>query len=64
MITHKRETGEIFQKRLQLLLQRSGLNKAQFAESIGVNRSALAQLLSEQLLRLPRAETLSSIATT
>lgn len=64
MITHKRETGEIFQKRLQLLLQRSSLNKAQFAESIGVNRSALAQLLSEQLLRLPRAETLSSIATT
>ncbi|MFZ1385761.1 MAG: helix-turn-helix transcriptional regulator [Thiolinea sp.] len=64
MTIHKRETGEIFQKRLQLLLQRSSLNKAQFAESIGVNRSALAQLLSEQLLRLPRAETLSSIATT
>jgi transcriptional regulator with XRE-family HTH domain len=58
----KRETGDLFQKRLNLLLQRSGLNKAQFAESIGVNRSALAQLLSDQLLRLPRAETLSSIA--
>lgn len=58
----KRETGEFFQKRLNLLLQRSGLNKAQFAESIGVNRSALAQLLSDQLLRLPRAETLGSIA--
>lgn len=62
MSVPKRETGEIFQKRLQLLLQRSNLNKAQFAESIGVNRSALAQLLSDQLLRLPRAETLCSIA--
>lgn len=62
MPLHKRETGEIFQKRLQQLLQRSGMNKAQFADSIGVNRSALAQLLSEQLLRLPRAETLSRIA--
>lgn len=62
MPLHKRETGEIFQTRLQQLLQRSGMNKAQFAESIGVNRSALAQLLSEQILRLPRAETLSSIA--
>ncbi|TXH67430.1 MAG: XRE family transcriptional regulator [Thiothrix sp.] len=60
----KRETGEIFQKRLQQVLHRSGLNKAQFAESIGVNRSALAQLLSDQLLRLPRAETLASIAST
>lgn len=60
----KHETGAVFQKRLQVLLQRSGLNKAQFAESIGVNRSALAQLLSEQLLRLPRAETLCNIAST
>ncbi|WP_298610025.1 helix-turn-helix transcriptional regulator [uncultured Thiothrix sp.] len=62
MTNSKRETGELFQKRLQLLIQHSGLNKAQFAESIGVNRSALAQLLSDQLLRLPRAETLSNIA--
>lgn len=64
MLVAKRETGEAFQKRLQTLLQRSGLNKAQFAESVGVNRSALAQLMSDQLLRLPRAETLCSIAST
>ncbi|HMT93056.1 helix-turn-helix transcriptional regulator [uncultured Thiothrix sp.] len=64
MLVAKREMGETFQKRLQILLQRSGLNKAQFAESIGVNRSALAQLMSDQLLRLPRAETLCSIAST
>lgn len=64
MSTPKRETSEIFQQRLQALLQRSNLNKAQFAESIGVNRSALAQLLSDELLRLPRAETLCSIAIT
>lgn len=62
MPLQKRETGELFQKRLQQLVQRSGMNKAQFAASIGVNRSALAQLLSDQLLRLPRAETLSHIA--
>lgn len=62
MALQKRDTGEIFQKRLNLLLQRSGLNKAQFAKSIDVNRSALAQLLSDQILRLPRAETLCKIA--
>ena len=62
MAHSKRETGNTFQQRLKLLLQRSSLNKAQFAESIGVNRSALAQLLSEQQVRLPRAETLSKMA--
>jgi len=62
MPNHKRATCETFQKRLQTLLQRSGLNRSQFAEKVGINRSALSQLLSEQLLRLPRAETLHGIA--
>ncbi len=64
MHNSKRELGTIFQKRLRLLLQRSGLNQAQFSASIGINRSALGLLLSEDVLRMPRAETLSNIAVT
>ncbi|MEZ5536165.1 MAG: helix-turn-helix domain-containing protein [Thiolinea sp.] len=62
MTQHKRISSEIFQQRLKLLLQQSGLNKSQFAQLIGINRSALSQLLSKQLLRLPRAETLYGIS--
>ncbi|HWT30770.1 MAG TPA: helix-turn-helix transcriptional regulator [Propylenella sp.] len=58
----KRELGPIFRERLQLLIQRSGATRAGFAESIGVDRSALTQLLAGHALRLPRADTLHRIA--
>ncbi len=58
----KRELGPVFRERLQGVLQRSGMTRAAFAKSIGVDRSALTQLLSGQSTRLPRADTLRSIS--
>lgn len=58
----KRELGPIFRERLQLLLARTGESRAAFAGSVGVDRSALTQLLSGASTRLPRAETLRHIA--
>jgi len=58
----KRELGPVFRDRLQGILQRSGITRAAFAKSIGVDRSALTQLLSGQSTRLPRADTLRSIS--
>jgi transcriptional regulator with XRE-family HTH domain len=59
---NKYEIAEIFRGRLLLLSQRSGLNLSQMAAGIGLDRSALSQMLSGQTLRLPRAETLMRIA--
>ena len=58
----KRDLGPVFRERLQILLQRAGTTRAAFAQSIGVDRSALTQLLAGQSLRLPRADTLHRIA--
>jgi transcriptional regulator with XRE-family HTH domain len=59
---HKNQISEILRGRLILLSQRSGLNLSQMAVGIGLDRSALSQMLSGQTLRLPRAETLMRIA--
>lgn len=58
----KREIGELFRERLESLLARFQGSNARFAESVGLDRSALSQLLSGRSTRLPRAETLCSIA--
>lgn len=58
----KRELGPRFRQRLGALIDASGLSRAGFAERIGVDRSALSQLLSTKEPRLPRAETLAAIA--
>lgn len=58
----KRRLAGLFRERLALLLARSGTNRAAFAEAVGIDRSALTQLLSGETTRLPRAETLLSIA--
>src|SRR5688572_13443655 len=58
----KRDFGPVFRERLQLLIQRSGSTRAAFAQSIGVDRSALTQLLAGSSVRLPRADTLRRIA--
>ena len=58
----QRELGPIFRGRLQALLLRTGEKRAVFAASIGIDRSALTQLLSGQSTRLPRADTLRRIA--
>jgi len=58
----KRELGPIFRERLEDVVRRSGATRAAFAKSIGVDRSALTQLLAGQSTRLPRADTLRSIS--
>ncbi|WP_119462555.1 helix-turn-helix domain-containing protein [Rhodospirillaceae bacterium SYSU D60014] len=59
----RRDTVRIFRDRLEEVIERSGLSRSAFAGRIGVDRSTLAQILSPANERLPRAETLSAIAT-
>jgi transcriptional regulator with XRE-family HTH domain len=58
----KRNLSDLFRDRLKILLQRSDLNQSAFAAAVGIDRSALSQLLSGASTRLPRAETLLNIA--
>ncbi len=58
----KRDLSTLFRDRLRILLQRFAGNQSAFATSIGIDRSALSQMLSEASTRLPRAETLLTIA--
>lgn len=58
----KRDLSELFRERLRTILQRSGQNQSAFAAGVGIDRSALSQLLSGASTRLPRAETLLAIA--
>lgn len=58
----KRHLAETFRARLATLLQRSDQNQSAFAAGIGIDRSALSQLLAGSATRLPRAETLLNIA--
>jgi len=56
------ERVTLFQQRLQQVITQSGLNRSSFATSISVDRSTLSQLLSPENVRLPRADTVASIA--
>lgn len=56
------ERVTLFQNRLQQVISHSGLNRSAFAASIKVDRSTLSQLLSVENVRLPRADTVASIA--
>ena len=58
----KRETAGLFRSRLAQLQAQSGLSQTAFAQAIGIDRSALSQLVSGQNPRLPRAETLLALA--
>lgn len=58
----KRDLSSLFRERLRTLLARSGENQSAFAAAVGIDRSALSQLLSGASTRLPRAETLLNIA--
>lgn len=58
----KRDLSGVFRERLKILLHRSDLNQSAFAAAVGIDRSALSQLLSGASTRLPRAETLLNIA--
>ena len=54
--------AEIFRQRLQQVIDRSKLNQAAFSRFTQVDRSTLSQLLGSDSPRLPRADTLISIA--
>lgn len=56
------ERVQLFQQRLQQVINYSGLNRSHFATSIKVDRSTLSQLLASENVRLPRADTVASIA--
>ncbi len=56
------ERVTLFQDRLQQVITRSALNRSAFSASIGVDRSTLSQLLAVENVRLPRADTIASIA--
>ncbi|QPC88756.1 helix-turn-helix domain-containing protein [Mesorhizobium sp. NBSH29] len=58
----KRDLSTLFRERLKILVARSGVNQSAFAASVGIDRSALSQLLAGASTRLPRAETLLNIA--
>ena len=58
----KRDLSSIFRERLKTVVRRSDLNQSGFAAAVGIDRSALSQLLSGATTRLPRAETLLNIA--
>ena len=58
----KRATADLFRQRLAALLARSGLSQSAFAARIGIDRSALSQLLAGGETRLPRAETLVALS--
>jgi transcriptional regulator with XRE-family HTH domain len=58
----KRDLSDLFRERLKTLLRRSELSQSAFASSVGIDRSALSQLLSGSTTRLPRAETLLNMA--
>ncbi|MEK0085837.1 transcriptional regulator [Benzoatithermus flavus] len=59
---NRRDTARIFRERLTRIVQRTGGSLSAFARSIGLDRSALSQLLDPEETRLPRAETLAAIA--
>jgi transcriptional regulator with XRE-family HTH domain len=60
----RRQTVETFRTRLIEVIRRAGINRSTFAARVGMDRSTLSQLLSEENDRLPRVETLATIART
>jgi transcriptional regulator with XRE-family HTH domain len=59
---HKQDTADTFRRHLLELISRTGLSRARFAARAGVDRSTLTQLLTDDNVRLPRAETIVRIA--
>jgi transcriptional regulator with XRE-family HTH domain len=59
---NKREIVAIFRKRLFESMQQRGLNQSELSRETGVDRSTLSQLLADENLRMPRADTVASLA--
>lgn len=59
----RRELNRLFRTRLGEAMDRVGINQTNLAAQTGIDRSTLSQLLSQQLDRLPRADTVAALAT-
>ncbi len=58
----RRELTRLFRTRLIAAMERAGINQSRLAKRTGIDRSTLSQLLSPQLVRLPRADTVAVLA--
>ena len=61
-VPDRRDAARDFRARLAGLIAQRGLSQSSFARATALDRSTLAQLLSAEQPRLPRAETLVAIA--
>lgn len=61
MVT-RRDTLDTFRTRFEQLIDDSGATRTAFADSVGIDRSTLSQLLSASNRRLPRVDTLVAVA--
>ncbi|MEE8173124.1 MAG: helix-turn-helix transcriptional regulator [Alphaproteobacteria bacterium] len=60
----RREVAKIFRARLSQAMQRSEMNRTALARKVGIDRSTLSLLLSDDMDRLPRADTVAALAST
>ena len=58
----KQEIVAVFRQRMLESMTSRGLNQSALSRKAGVDRSTLSQLLSAQNLRMPRADTVASLA--
>lgn len=56
------ERADIFRERLNGILFKRKISRAEFAAAVGLNRTSASQLLSGASSRLPRVETIAQIA--
>ncbi len=60
----RRDTVRLFRGNLAQAMERTGLTQSALARQVGVDRSTLSQLLSQDNDRLPRADTVAAMAAT
>lgn len=60
----RRDTVVAFRARLSEAMERAAVNRSTLAAKVGIDRSTLSQLLSNDNDRLPRADTVAAIAST
>lgn len=58
----RREVSRTFRARLSKSMARSGSSRSALARRVGIDRSTLTQLLSDDMDRLPRADTMAAVA--
>lgn len=62
MKVDRRRAADVFRRRLAEVIERSGRSRSAFAAEVGMDRSTLSQLFAPDNVRLPRAETIASVA--